>query len=100
MGLFSCRLYTYDKSSKQHYLVDTGADVSVIPANVHNKNSFENFKLQAANSTSIRILGTKILNLDLGLRRTWTFIIAEIQRPILGADFLREFGLLVDIRKR
>ena len=36
----------------------------------------------------------------LGLRRTckWIFIIADIATPIIGADFLRHFGLLVDMR--
>ena len=28
----------------------------------------------------------------------WVFVIADIKRPILGADFLRHFGLLVDMR--
>ena len=29
---------------------------------------------------------------------TWIFIIADIRTPILGADFLREYNLLVDVR--
>ena len=41
-----------------------------------------------------------MLTLDLGLRRTfpWVFVIADTQSPILGADFLQHFGLLVDLR--
>ena len=41
-----------------------------------------------------------MLTLDLGLRRTfpWVFVIADAQSPILGADFLQHFGLLVDLR--
>ncbi len=36
---------------------------------------------------------------DLGLRRTfcWAFVIADVGRPILGADFLHHFNLLVDL---
>jgi cleavage and polyadenylation specificity factor subunit 1 len=40
--------------------------------------------------------------LDLGLRRnfTWNFIIANIPRAIIGADFLQHFDLSVDLKKR
>ena len=39
-------------------------------------------------------------SLNLGLRRTfcWAFIIADVRRPILGADFLHHFSLLVDVK--
>ncbi len=30
----------------------------------------------------------------------WIFIIADVQKPIIGADFLRHFGLLVDMKNR
>ncbi len=54
--------------------------------------------LQAMNDTNITTYGIRSLTLDLGLRRSfrWTFIIANVKQPILGADFLR---LLVDIRR-
>ena len=57
-------------------------------------------KLQAVNSSPISTFGQKSLTLDLGLRRTfrWVFIIADLPLPIIGADFLREYGLLVDIK--
>ena len=56
--------------------------------------------LQAVNNTSIKTYGKRSLTLDLGLRRTfrWVFVIADIKRSIVGADFLRHFGLLVDMR--
>ena len=42
------------------------------------------------------------LTLDLGLRHTfqWIFIIADIHTPIIGADFLREHGLLVNMKHK
>ena len=54
------------------------------------------------NSSPISTFGQKSLTLDLGLKRTfrWVFIIADLPTPIIGADFLREFGLLVDIKNR
>lgn len=41
----------------------------------------------------------KSLSLNIGLRRTvrWVFIFADIKQPIIEADFLRRFILLVDI---
>lgn len=57
-------------------------------------------QLFAANGTEISTFGQRRLKLDLGLRRQfhWPFIIASVSHPIIGADFLRHFGLLVDIR--
>ena len=52
------------------------------------------------NNTPIATYGTRFLTLDLGLRRTfwWVFMVANVKNPILGADFLRHFSLLVDMR--
>lgn len=56
----------------------------------------------AANSSQINTYGRKLLSIDLGLRRsfTWNFIIADVEKPILGADFLKHFGLLVDMKRK
>ena len=53
----------------------------------------------AVNETPIRTYAKRSLNLNLGLRRefSWIFIVADVHKPILGADFLRHFGLLVDM---
>ena len=52
----------------------------------------------AVNNTPIRMYRKQSLTLNLGLRRSlpWIFIITDVQKPILGANFLRHFGLLVD----
>ena len=52
-------------------------------------------------NTHIRTYRTWSLTLNLGLRRSfsWVFIVAEVQKPIIGADFLRHFGLLVDMKQ-
>jgi hypothetical protein len=52
------------------------------------------------NNTPIPTFGTRSLTLNLGLRRNfrWVFVVAETSTPILGADFLRHFGLLVDLK--
>ncbi|GFT37377.1 transposon Tf2-9 polyprotein [Trichonephila clavipes] len=43
-----------------------------------------------------------MLKLDLGLRRqfTWSFIIANVSKAIIGAYFLKKFGLLVDLKRK
>ncbi|GFT36307.1 transposon Ty3-G Gag-Pol polyprotein [Trichonephila clavipes] len=60
------------------------------------------YKLYAANGTEIPTYGLKILTLDLGLRRPfqWPFIIAKVERGIIGADFLQKFQLLIDLHNR
>ena len=93
--------YTTDNSSGRKFLVDTGAQVSVIPpTSAQKKHRHDGFHLQAVNSSPIATYGSQLLTLDLGLRRTfrWVFVIADVQSPILGADFLRHFGLMVDVR--
>ncbi len=58
--------------------------------------------LQAANCSPTATFGRKSLTLYLGLRRSlpWIFVIAEIDKPLLGADFLHHFHLSVDLNKR
>ena len=47
----------------------------------------------------IATYGNQLLTLNIGLRRTfqWVFIIADVKNPIIGADFLRRYSLLVDV---
>lgn len=94
----NCRLFVFDRASKRSFLVDTGADVSVVPPlNKSSKPAL--LKLYAANNTRINTYGNQRFSLDLGLRRQfiWDFVVADVSRPILGADFLNRFGLLVDV---
>lgn len=90
-----------DRRSGIKFLVDSGADVSVIPVNSKRGES-TNFKLYAANGTEIPTFGTTVLNIDLGLRRIfeWPFFIAKTSKGILGADFLRKFDLLIDLKNK
>jgi hypothetical protein len=57
-----------------------------------------NFDFRAANGTTIRTYGWLTLRLSLGLRRDfmWRFVVADVTHPLIGADFLSHFGLLVD----
>ena len=95
--------YIADRSTCLKFLVDTGAEVSAVPrSRAQRKYHQQGPSLQAVNNTTIATYGTCSLTLDLGLRRTfrWVFIIADISKPILGADFLKHYGLLVDMRSQ
>ncbi len=56
----------------------------------------------AVNNTSIWTYGKRSLALNLGLDvpHLGFFIIANDQKPILGADFLQQFELMVDMSRR
>lgn len=96
----SRRLFLTDRKTNKRYLIDTGADFSVIPPT--NRNASYQNTLYAANGTPIKVYGTKIISIDFGLRRQmdWEFVIADVTKPIIGADFLFAFYLLVDVKRK
>lgn len=96
------RLIVFDQRNGLSFLADTGAAVSVLPRNIRLHRTPKQCMLYAANGSKIHTYGFKKLVLDVGLRREfpWTFLIADVTRPILGADFLGKYGLLVDIKNR
>ena len=95
------RLFVTEKSSNRDFLIDTGADISVIPPNYRERgNAPCSFKLSAANGSQIRTYGSKMIHLNLGLRRPirWIFVIADVQQPIIGSDLLKKHDLLIDVK--
>ncbi|GFX13176.1 hypothetical protein TNCV_2989401 [Trichonephila clavipes] len=99
----SGRSASLDRETGCQFLVDSGADVSILPwTKTKGECQASQYKLYAANGTEIPTYGLKILTLDLGLRRPfqWPFIIAKVERGIIGADFLQKFQLLIDLHNR
>lgn len=97
------RLFVTDRVTRTQFLVDTGADLCVFPRRlVQGRPNKQAYELAAANGSSIATYGSITLNLDLGLRRdfTWSFVIADVSKPIIGADFLAKYELLVDVRNQ
>lgn len=97
-------LFVTDENSGISFLVDSGAVCSIIPrsclpARIKPDRDW-NSNFQAANNTDIATYGSTIMTLDLGLGRElpWNFTIADVYRPILGADFLAYNGILLDLR--
>lgn len=99
----SGRLFVSDRKTKMQFLVDTGSDLCVFPRKASkNRRPRTTYELFAANGSPISTYGFTQLELDFGLRRvfSWKFIVADVSKAIIGADFLTHYGLMVDCRNR
>jgi hypothetical protein len=98
-ALTTGRLFVTDRVSKRQFLVDSGSDLCLFPCKfTSGRKERVNYDLFAANGTTIPTYGWLSLNLNLGLRRdfTWRFVVADIQAPVIGVDLLSHFGLVVE----
>ena len=101
-GPRTSRLFVNDRVTKIEFLVDTGSDLCVQPRTcIKGRTDRSTYEMYAANGTTIGTYGIKTLRLDLGLRRafTWKFIIADVAKPIIGADLLNHLELFVNLRQ-
>lgn len=99
----SSRFFILDKRSKFRFLVDCGSDLSIIPAtNRDRRLGPHSLVLHAANKSTIKTYGYRLIELDLGLnaRMKWRFVIADVSTPILGADFIKSYNLLIDLKTK
>ena len=88
-----------DTISKQWFLVDTGSAYSIIPH--HSTDPATGPRIMAADRSPIPCWGEEVRTIAAAGRRfQWTFLLAAVAFPILGADFLRHFDLMVDLRRR
>ncbi|XP_047122137.1 uncharacterized protein LOC124805614 [Schistocerca piceifrons] len=81
---------------------ETAVQICVIPAAKTKKLEPSEFSLYAANGSEIKTYRSKLLTIDLGLKRKieWSFIVAEVSKGISGADFLHHFGLFKDLKNQ
>lgn len=72
------------------FLVDTGADISILPAKEGNRGNVTEFKLYAANKSVIDTYGERSLEIKLGFCRSFPrrFIVADVQYAIIGTDLV------------
>ena len=63
--------YIVDACHNLHFLIDTGAEVSIIPSTSADMNNRCRLTLQAVNNSPISTFGTRSLTLNLGLHRTF-----------------------------
>ncbi|XP_063901117.1 uncharacterized protein LOC135120703 [Zophobas morio] len=102
----SRRLFVVDRDSKIHFLVDTGSDVSILPAkfkvNISRQPS-PSIELETANGTQLKTYGYLTLKLNIGRRRNFQwllFLVGNVTDAIIGADLLNHFGLQMDVRNK
>ena len=93
----------FDSNSETSFLVDSGADISVLPLSFLSSTSSKAPKsrpgqrLRAANGSCIDTFGTKTIGLRLpGFQTRHSFRVARVAQPILGADFFRRHGITID----
>ncbi|CAB3388540.1 Hypothetical predicted protein [Cloeon dipterum] len=97
------RLFITDRNTGYQFLVDSGSDLCVYPRTFLKGNAPKSdYDLRAANGTPITTYGDVVINLNLGLRRaySWKFIVADVSKPIIGSDFLHHYDLLIDLRNQ
>ena len=79
------------------YLIDTGSDISLLPADSKTlKKKPSDIVLFAANDSRVPTFGEINVTLNLNLRRAfkWNFCVAQVPYPIIGADLLAHFHLV------
>ena len=95
-------LHAIDESDNTRWLIDGGALWSIVPPTPQQRASGPNaWRLQAANGSDIPCFGLTDRRVSIADREfDFTFIIADVRQPILGADFLNRFYLAPNHRDR
>jgi hypothetical protein len=85
-------------ASQRRYLVDTGTAFSVLPYKGTKQLSPDLPCLRAAGGQVIPCYGELHVNVQFCDKTfEWTFLLADVESPLLGADFLRNYRLLLDL---
>jgi cleavage and polyadenylation specificity factor subunit 1 len=94
------RLHVIHKRCGRYFVIDCGSAIWVITSFVNHQVKPGFLKLYAANATEIDTYGEQKLELYLNLRISlkWNFVIANVQSPIIDADFLAHYGPLIDLK--
>ena len=97
----STLLFLKDILSYREFLVDSGASVSVFPGPT--SSSDDGVCLLTADRSPMVCSGTRLILLHFSCGfgskvYTWNFQLAPVFVPLLRADFLEHFNLLVDIK--
>ena len=89
--------YLQDSLSSRRFLIDSGASVSVFPA-PRSSSSSSGVQLLTVDGSYLSCSGSGIIPLRFGNHRfEWPFQLAPVAVPILGADFLKHYNLLLDV---
>ena len=87
-------------NSTHNFLIDSGADVSVLPKFIFQPDDRTvTVQMKSANNLDIKVYGKRTLLFqieDFYNTFSWTFIVADVNKPILGSDFLAKYKLMVN----
>ena len=88
-----------DKLSGNLFLIDSGAEVSLLPPSAANRTRGDSGRpLNAVNSSKVKSYGQRTVTVQLhGHSFSWEFTIADTNCHLLGADYLRANSLLPNL---
>ena len=90
-------VYLQDSLSSRRFLIDSGSSVSVFPA-PRSSSTSSGVRLLTVDGSSLTCSGSRIIPLRFGTHRfEWPFQLAPVAIPILGADFLKHYNLILDV---
>ena len=95
--------YVQDQRNGRQYLVDTGAEFSILPASQEDKKRLvPSEALEAANGTTVPVFGRRNITLDFGRGRVFShsFLLADVTKPLLCVDFFNTNNIRIDTRGR
>ncbi|KAF7655615.1 hypothetical protein LDENG_00053650 [Lucifuga dentata] len=94
----NCLLFIQDALSGRLFLCDTGAQVSILPVTaVDMQVGQRGTALEAAKGSRIPTFGKWRIPLCFNRWHFfWDFVVDKMERPLLGADFLCSYSLLVE----
>ena len=92
-------------TTKVKFIIDTGASISILPSSFVNDFILHPTPISISSASGDKINCHGQANLELGIRslgRTfrWTFVFADVTSPLLGFDFLNNFGLIIDCQNK
>ena len=92
-------LLLVDEATWTYFLIDTGSCFSLIPH--FSTSPATGPAIVAADRTPIKCWGSCTRVIRAGNHCfSWNFLLAAVAFPILGADFLENFDLMVDLKRR
>lgn len=91
-------MHVQDTETKTIYLIDNGAEKSIVPRTHKEEMEPCNIKLFSPNNSQFKVYGTKDIIVTLSNRPYKAkVIVADINYPILGIDFLKENRMIIDL---
>ena len=93
-----------DRNTGRKFLVDTGADLCLLPASPQdrraaNRRKAEIPELSTANTAPLDTFGVRTIPLCFGKRRfNQVFVLADVPKPILDMDFFKDNSIGIDAK--